>query len=87
MSSGRQSLLIVLTALLVATAVATILITPDPTDDVHAVMRPHKPLHAPAIVLFLTPLLTLLVTDKQRGSQKPFLISVNSLRLLCTCRC
>lgn len=87
MSFRRPNLPTVLIALLVVTAVATILITPDPSDDVHAVLRSYHGLHAPAVVLFLAPLLTLLVTDKQRGALAPFLASVNSLRLLCTCRC
>ncbi len=87
MSFRRPSLPTFLIALLVVTAVATVLITPDPSDDVHAVMRSHQTLHAPAVVLLLALLLTLLVTDKQRGSQAPLLVSVNSLRLLCVCRC
>ena len=81
------SLSVVLIALLIMTALATVLITPDPTDDVHAVMRPHKTLHAPAVALFVLPLLALLITDKQPGSQATNAGSAKSLQLLCTCRC
>ncbi len=87
MSLRRPSLATLLIALLVITAVATVLITPDPTDDVHAVMRPHKMLHASAVALLLVPLLALLITDKQPGSQAANAAAVKSLQLLCTCRC
>lgn len=87
MSLRRPSLPTVLIALLVVTAVATVLITPDPTDDVHAVMRSHQALHAPAVALLLVPLLALLITPKQHGSQMANAASVKSLQLLCICRC
>lgn len=81
------SLPTVLIALLVVTALATVLITPDPTDDVHAVMRPHRTQHAPAIALLLLPLLALLVAGKHQGSQAATVPLAKSLQLLCTCRC
>lgn len=87
MSLRRPSLPTVLIALLVVTAVTTVLITPDPTDDVHAVMRPHKILHAPAAALLLVPVLALLIADKQHGSQAANAAAGKSLQLLCTCRC
>ncbi len=87
MNLRQPSLTTVLLALLVVTAVATVLITPNPTDDVHAVMRSHKTLHAPAAAFFLLPVLALLVAFKQHGSEVETSAPVKSLQLLCTCRC
>ena len=76
-----------LIALLVVTAVATVLITPDPTDDVHAILGSHQTLHAPAATFLLLPLLALLMTGKPFGSQTELAAAGKSLQLLCTCRC
>lgn len=81
------SLPIVLVALLIVVALATVLVTPDPTDDVHAVMHSHKTMHVPAIALFLPPVLALLITGRSPGSQSANAASAKSLQLLCTCRC
>jgi hypothetical protein len=87
MSFRRSSLLTVLIALLIAGALATVLITPDPTDDVHAVVRPHTTPHIPAVVFLLLPLPLLLMAGKLHGSQMADAASTKSLQLLCTCRC
>lgn len=73
-----------LVALLLVTAVATVLITPDPTDDVHAVLRA---LHAPVVALSVGASLVLLVAENLHGGDAPGPTWSNSLRLLCTCRC
>lgn len=82
-----SSLPIVLIALLIVAALATVLVTPDPTDDVHAVMHSLKTMHALAIALFLPPVLALLITTGPPGSQPANAALAKSLQLLCTCRC
>ncbi len=77
----------VLVLLLLVTAVATVLITPDPTDDIRVVVRPHKTLHAPVAAFCATYLLLLLGAGLLRRSRALHLVSHNSLQLLCTCRC
>jgi len=78
---------IVLIALLIVAALAAVLITPDPTDDVHAVMHSLKTMHAPAVALFLPPVLALLIAGSPPGRQPANAASAKSLPLLCTCRC
>jgi len=73
-----------LVALLLVAAVAMVLITPDPTDDIHAVMRA---LHASVGVISLGASLLLLVAENLPGSDAPRLTWSNPLQLLCTCRC
>ena len=75
-----------LVVLLLITAVATVLITPDPTDDVHAVVRSHSLFHAPALAASLVILLTLLVAESLRRREAVVPTSSTSLQLLGTCR-
>jgi hypothetical protein len=76
-----------LTALLVVIAVATVLITPDPTDDVHGVFRSDKTLAAAVVAVVSASLYSQLSTDNENFGPLPELSTLNLLKLLCTCRC
>jgi NADH:ubiquinone oxidoreductase subunit 2 (subunit N) len=76
-----------LVALLLMAAVATVLITPDPTDDVHAVMRSITTAHAPAMPVAFACLLVLLVAETLNRRNAVHRGWSNSLQLLCMCRC
>jgi hypothetical protein len=87
MNFHQPSFRMILFALLAITAVATVLITPDPTDDVHAVMRSHQTLHAPAAALVPTLSLALIIVGMLPGNRMATAVPGKSLQLLCTCRC
>jgi len=76
-----------LVALLLMTAVATVLITPDPTDDVHAVMRSLRAAHAPALAVWLACLLALLIAETLSRRNSAHRSWPNALQLLGVCRC
>jgi len=75
-------------ALVLIMAVASILITPDLTDDVDAIVHLRKVVHAQAVTHLPVPNVALMV--RARG---PLYVVVSSnvtsrvLDLLCTCRC
>lgn len=77
----------VLLALLIMIAVATILITPDPTDDVYGTLRSHHEVQlltrgaGPGTSLVLLSLAAL------AAASPPIQTIPNLLRLMCTCRC
>ena len=75
-----------LLALLLALAVATIQITPDPTDDVYGVVRPHKPLPERMVTLASVAFSTMFFMGHADWSRSPGLITPNLLQLLCTYR-
>jgi len=77
-----------LVLLLLMTAVATILITPDQSDDVHALMCSVRTAHAPAMAVSLPCLLVLLIAETLSRRRTAVHRSWwNSLQLLCMCRC
>jgi hypothetical protein len=75
-------------ALVLIVAVASILITPDPTDDVDAIVHLRKVVYDQALTHVPVPDVALIV--RARG---PLYVVVSSnvtsrvLDLLCTCRC
>jgi hypothetical protein len=76
-----------LSALLVVVAIATVLITPDPTDDVNGIVRPRKSLNASVTSFLLVQFPTLFFAERMHASQGLGLRSPNLPRLLCTFRC
>jgi hypothetical protein len=72
-------------ALLLILGVATALITPDTTDDVDGVVRPHRVLYSPeaALAFFVIPFFI----GQRYISRLPESASSALLTLLCTCRC
>ena len=76
-----------LLGLLLITALASVLITPDPTDDVHAVLRSLKVAHAAVMAMFLACWLVLLVAETLSRRQAAHRSWSNSLQFLCLCRC
>ena len=76
-----------LTTLPLVIAVATVLITPDPTYDVNGVVRPHKTLTAPIVAIVSASLYRELSSDKAKGGLAPELSTPDLLPLLWTCRC
>jgi len=78
----------ILLGLLLVVAVATVLITPDPTDDVHGIVRSHRTLY-PAIAGIAVPTaLTLLPAEQLDHKQSSTQFATSSLlQLICTFRC
>jgi hypothetical protein len=74
--------------LLVVAAVAFVLVTPDPTDDVSAILHVGKALHIPSLNLALVPGAALSTPALKHSSPiAVFKIRQNSLELLGSCRC
>lgn len=76
-----------LSALLLVLALATVLITPDPTDDVHGVVRSHRMLHTAVVAIASPSLLILHFANEADRSQSSQPTTSDLLKLLCTCRC
>lgn len=76
-----------LLALLLVLAVATVLITPDPTDDVSGVVRAHRAVHVPVLALVFAPFSILLFINHTANSESVEFTTLNLLQLLRTCRC
>ena len=74
-------------ALLVVIAVATILITPDPTDDVDGILRTHHALKSTSLGASIGVSLALFSLGALAASYPPIPATPNLLRLICTCRC
>ena len=74
-------------ALLVVLAVTTIVITPDPTDDVDAILRSHHPLKSPSLGPSVGVSLVLFSLAALAASSPPIPTTPNLLRLICTARC
>ena len=74
-------------ALLVVIAVTTIVITPDPTDDVDAILRSHHPLKSLTLGASVGVSLVLSSLAALAASSPPIPTTPNLLRLICTCRC
>ncbi len=74
-------------ALLIVIAVATIVITPDPTDDVDAILGPHHPLKSPSLSASVGISLEVLSLAALATSSPPIPTTPNLLRLICTSRC
>ena len=80
---GSRALLV----FLVAVAVATVLITPDPTDDVHGILRLHKSISVSVIAVPFAQPPNLLVRSRASYSQASSMNPRNSIQLLCNFRC
>ena len=74
-------------ALLIVIAVTTIVITPDPTDDVDAILRSHHPLKSPSLAASVGVSLVLFSLAALAASSSPIPTTPNLLRLICTSRC
>ena len=74
-------------ALLVVIAVATIVITPDPTDDVDGILRSHHPLRSPSLGESVGVWLVLFSLAALDASSPSIPTTPNLLRLICTSRC
>ena len=74
-------------ALLLVSAVATVLITPDLTDDVHAVLHSHRTLHAPGLLFAFAATVVVMTAERWRGTPSVDSANLHSRQLLCTCRC
>ena len=74
-------------ALVVVFAVATILITPDPTDDVDGILRAHHALKSPSLGASVGVSLVVFPLAALAASYPPIPTTPNLLRLICTCRC
>ena len=66
---------------------ATVLITPDPTDDVEGIVRPHRTLNPSLIAFSLVQLLTLFGAERLYISRGSGPSSPSVLRFLCVFRC
>jgi len=80
---GSRALLV----FLVAVAVATVLITPDPTDDIHGILRLHKSINVSVIAVLFAQLPNLLAGAPVNYSQASSMNSRNSVQFLCNFRC
>jgi len=87
MSPVARRKISVFLALLIVIAVATIIITPDPTDDVDAILRSHHPLKSPSLGASVGVWLVLFSLAVLAPASPPILAKPNLLRLNCTCRC
>ena len=74
-------------ALLIVIAVATIVITPDPTDDVDGILRSPHPLRSPSLRASVGVSLVLFSLAALAASSPPIPTTSNLLRLICTFRC
>jgi len=83
---NRNAIYVVLASLLVV-AVATVLITPDPTDDVHGVVHSQRSLTPPAVAIAAVVLLNLVPTSKVDDTDSAELSTPDLLQLICICRC
>jgi len=79
----------VLVVIALVAAVAFVLITPDPTDDVDAVLHMGKSLHVPAFQLadLLDVGLGRVSVNHSSPIVAPFNVSQSSIELFCSCRC
>ena len=74
-------------ALLIVIAVATILITPDTTDDVNGLLRSHQTLKWLALSASVGISLVLFSLAASAASSPPVPTTFDLLRLICTYRC
>jgi hypothetical protein len=86
-SRNLSSISCVAVALLLISAVATVLITPDLTDDVHAVLHSHRTLHAPVLAFAFAAAAVVMAAERWRGTPAADSATMHSLQLLCSCRC
>ena len=86
-SQATRRKISVFVALLLAIAVATILITPDPTDDIHGILCSHHALKSPALSASVGVSLVLLSLASLAAASPPIPTTSNLLRLICMCRC
>lgn len=77
----------ILLGLLLVVAVATVLITPDPTDDVHGIVRSHRTLHPTIAGIAVATALTLHPAEQLDGKQSSEFATSSLLQLICTFRC
>lgn len=73
-------------ALLLIVTVATILITPDPTDDVNGLVHPQKIIGALSLISTPGLSLTLLLAARLQVTSSQHATSADLLRLICICR-
>jgi len=74
-------------ALLIVIAVATILITPDTTDDVNGLLRSHQTLKSLSLGASVGISLVLISLAASTASSPPVPTTSDLLRLICTYRC
>jgi len=74
-------------ALLIVIAVATILITPDTTDDVNGLLRSHQTLKWLSLGASVGISLVLISLAASTASSPPVPTTSDLLRLICTYRC
>ena len=74
-------------ALLIVIAVATILITPDTTDDVNGLLRSHQTLKWLSLSASVGISLVLISLAASTASSPPVPTTSDLLRLICTYRC
>ena len=86
-SRGARRRFSVFLALFVVIAVATIVITPDPTDDVDGILRSHHALKSPILGPSVGVSLVLYSLADLAASSPLSPTTPNLLRLICTCRC
>ena len=85
--TSTPNLTSILLALLLVLALANVLVTPNPTDDVRGVVHAHRTLTASFVVLALGLSLAVILTMHSNDSTHLVVSSLNLLELLCTCRC
>lgn len=75
-------------AIVLAVAVVSVLVTPDPTDDVEAILHPGKAIQVQALALVSAPTVTLIApaTRRLQMDATPN-VTPSLLQLLCSCRC
>jgi hypothetical protein len=73
--------------LMLLIVLGTVLITPDPTDDIDGIVCPHRSFNAAAIALSVVPLLTLFRAEQLHIGQGLWPGATNVLRLGCALRC
>ena len=86
-SRGARRGFSVFLALLVVIAVATIVITPDPTDDVDGILRSRHPLGSPSLGESVGVSLALSALAALDASSPPIPTTPNLLHLICISRC
>ena len=74
-------------ALLVVVAVVTVLVTPDPSDDVQGILRPHKVIKTHGLATMFGIAMVLAFVERSYTTSSQDVTSQNLLKLICTYRC
>ena len=76
-----------LLALLVVVAVVTVLVTPDPSDDIYGILRPHKVIKTHGLATMFGIAMVLAFVERSFYTSSQDVTSKNLLKLICRYRC